>query len=371
MSLKLLSIMQNKFILLCAATVALAACAKTEVTPEVLNQDAEITFLTAPVTKTAAENEKTFANTNVFQTAAFYDVNAFAYSSSTAETYIAPSTVKYFTSVWKVADAQGNAKSYYWPKDGGKLSFFSWSLNTGSLAFAQGTPTVDINKTDGVKLTGYSSLKNDDFMVADAALDMTQNDKTPKYYTEGVPTLFHHRTAKVEIKVMTKENYEDATKFGTFMQDFKLNEIKFANLLTNGDYTQASGAWSNTAETASASYYVNNATNCQDITATATTVDTANSTDGSVCLYLPQDFTSTDKTLEVKYTVTRLKDASTTGSSKEYTKSIKMSEILGTGVSFEMGKKYVITLIFGLDEILWDPAVYEWEVGVEKEYSIK
>ena len=365
--------MKTKFILLCAATAVLAACAKTEVTPEVLNQDAEITFLTAPVTKAASENEKTFANTNVFQTAAFYDTaENFAYGSSTAETYIEKSTVKNFSGLWKVADPTDDtkAKSYYWPKDGGKLSFFSWSLNTESLTFTQGTPTVDINKTDGVKLTGYSSLKNDDFMVADPALDMTQNTNPGKFYTEGVPTLFHHKTAMVEIKVMTKENYEDATKFGTFMQDFKLNEIKFANLLTDGDYTQNGNAWSNMSATTSASYYVK-ATDGQDITTTATAVETNNSTDGSVCLFLPQDFKSDNKTLEVKYTVTRMKSATETGSSKENTASIEMSKILGDNVNFEMGKKYVITLIFGLDEILWDPAVQEWEVGATEEVNVQ
>ncbi len=365
--------MKTKFILLCAATAALAACAKTEVTPEILNQDAEITFLTAPVTKAASGNEKTFANTNVFQTAAFYDTKNFAHTSSTAETYIAASPVKYFTNVWKVAtgvESTATAVPYYWPKDGGKLSFFSWSLNNATLEYADGsTPATTITVANGVKLTGYSSLGNDDFMVADPALDMTQNNKSPKYYTEGVPTLFRHKTAMVEIKVKTKENYEDATKFGTFMQDFKLNEIKFANLLTGGDFTQSSGAWSNTSSTTSASYYVN--ADGQDITTTATAVETANSTDGSVCLFLPQDFTTDKKTLEVKYTVTRMKDASTTGNSKANTASIKMSDILGTGVSFEMGKKYVITLIFGLDEILWDPAVQEWEVGATKEVNVQ
>lgn len=364
--------MKTKFILLCAATAVLAACAKTEVTPEILNQDAEITFLTAPVTKAASENEKTFANTNVFQTAAFYDTakNGFVYTSGTAETYIEKSTVKNFSGLWKVADPNDGtkAKSYYWPKDGGKLSFFSWSLNTESLAFTQGTPTVDINVNDGVKLTGYSSLKNDDFMVADPALDMTQNTNPGKFYTEGVPTLFHHKTAMVEIKVKTKENYE-ADSFGNFKQDFQLNEIKFANLLTDGNYTQNGDTWSNTSATESASYYVK-ATDGQDITPDATAVDTESSTEGSVCLYLPQSFTD-DNTLNVKYTVTRIKSDGTPGSSKENTASIKMSKILGENVNFEMGKKYVITLIFGLDEILWDPAVQEWEVGATKEINVQ
>ena len=370
MILKLLSNMQNKFILLCAATVALAACAKTEVTPEVLNQDAEITFLTAPVTKAAnAETEKTFANTNVFQTAAFYDANNFAYGSETAESYITPSKVKYFTNVWKVADSANEtlAKSYYWPKDGGKLSFFSWSLNKTTLDFANTAISApSISSANGVKVEGYTSASNDDFMVADPAFDMTQNDKTPKYYTEGVPTLFRHKTALVAFKVVTKGDYSVAPMY----QTFTVTGIDFVNVATEGTYTQydtdaQKETWTKTA-TGDLTYFEGsqdvkyNDGTAQDLAKTATE------------LFIPETYLAKTEanyqTLQVKYTVSRNNGSNVT-STKEYTENICLKEILKDSIA--AGKKYVITLTFGLDEILWDPAVYEWEVGTSGSAEIK
>ena len=348
--------MKTKFILLCAATAVLAACAKTEVTPEILNQDAEITFLTAPVTKAASENEKTFANTNVFQTAAFYDTaeNGFVYKSGTAETYIEKSTVKNFSGLWKVADPtdETKAKSYYWPKDGGKLSFFSWSLNTGSLTFTQGTPTVDINVNDGVKLTGYSSLKNDDFMVADPALDMTQNTNPGKFYTEGVPTLFHHKTCQFVVNAKTKADYT----VDPYKQVFTIDEINFIELGTEGSYAQITDKWTleTIADGYSVPFYAKGETTGHVVNYNNGVAEEVEST--GTKLYLPQDVAAGQK-LQVVYTVSRTSAKNT--KSTQYTAEIAMSDLGFT--TFAAGKKYTITLsISSGNEILWTPEVVDW-----------
>ena len=353
--------MRTKFILLCAATAALAACAKTEVTPEVLNQDAEITFLTAPVTKATED----FSTSNVFQSAAFYDVNDFVYGSSTAEEYIAPSTVKYFTSVWRAtATDHTTAKSYYWPKDGGKLSFFSWSLNNATLRYGDNTePSATITKTNGVKLTGYKASKyNDDFMVADSVINRTKNVTPKTYKTEGVPTLFKHKTAKVAFKVVTKADYTQAPLY----QKFTVTDVNFVNVATTGTYTQydANAQTANketwkTTETGNLVYYAN--TTGQVVNYNNGVAQDLVKTDTE--LYIPEtylDETSTGyQTLQIKYTVSRTNGANT--KSKDYTANICLKNILKD--SIVAGKKYVITLTFGLDEILWDPAIYDWEDG--------
>ena len=343
--------MKTKFILLCAATAVLAACAKTEVTPEVLNQDAEITFLTAPVTKA---DIKKFDDGNVFQTYAFYTENDFDYTAG--EEYIPASTVKFTSPNWKV-----DGKSYYWPKDGGKLTFFSWTLNTDALTYADGTtPSVTFSATNGVTLSNYSSVKNDDFMVADIAKNMTANIATYKAINgveAGVPTLFKHKTSQVIIYVKTKEDYT----VDPYKQIFTLKSVDFVNLSTSGSYVQNTEAWTPVAGNATNKYSAAD----QVITKDAAIVNAA--TDG-VILYVPQSFTANDgKKIKVTYTVAR-EGASTSVQPKEYTAEIDMFKVMGGTDSaaagdFQIGKKHVITLIFGLDEILWDPAVYDWEDG--------
>ena len=351
--------MKTKFILLCAATAVLTACAKTEVTPEILNQDAEITFLTAPVTKATQD----FSTDNVFQSAAFYTVNNFEYG--TAETYIDASPVKYFTSVWKVAtgvEANATAIPYYWPKDGGKLSFFSWSLNNTTLKYGDGSkPAATITSANGVKLVGYkASANNDDFMVADSVINRTKNVNPAKYKTEGVPTLFKHKTAKVAFKVVTNGDYTAKPLY----QKFTVTSIDFVNVATEGTYTQYDAsaetankeAWTTTT-TGTLNYFTGsqevkyNEGEAQDVVKTGTE------------LYIPETYLAEaedgHQTLQVKYTVSR--ENGNNESSKDYTANICLKNILENSIT--SGKVYVITLKFGLDEILWDPAIYDWEDG--------
>ena len=347
--------MKNKFILLCAATVALAACAKTEVTPEVPEQDAEITFITAPVTKASTVE---FSTGNVFKSAAFYDYSSFAYGSTTAEEFIKPSVVKYFTSVWRAtADDETTAKSYYWPKDGGKLTFFSWSLNKNSLTFTQGTPTVSITSDNGVKVENYSSLKNDDFMVADIQKDKTANEG-PTYKTTGVPTLFRHKTSQFIVKVRTKDDYT----VDPYKQVFTIDEINFIKLGTEGSYTQNDETWTLGTVSADPVEFYKKATAGQVVNYKDKVADAEAVTPSGTYLYIPQK-SSADQKLQVKYTVSRT-DKNNNVRTSSYTAEKSLSD-LGFS-SFAAGTKYIITLTFALDEILWDPAIQEWADGDSK-----
>ncbi len=335
----------KKYVLILAAAVALAACAKTEVIPVNSDADVEITFQPAPITRATS----VFSTGNVFQSAAFYDTNDFVYGSSTAETFIAPTTVKCFTSVWKAADASGNAVTYYWPKDGGKLSFFSWSLNKNSLSYdASSAPAVTIDKNKGVVLTGYDVAKNEDFMVADPALNQTKNTSPAKYITEGVPTLFKHKLAKFIFKAKTNADYTVAP----YKQTFSIYKIYFKNIAAKADYTQyvsetAKDQW--TVITSENNYYLADGnhivkSNIEEVAKTSTY---------GIDLYIPQAYTA-DATLCVEYTVSRGNKSTT------YTEEVALKDLLG---KTECGKKYTITLNFGLDEILWDPAVEDWTEG--------
>jgi hypothetical protein len=338
----------KKYLFILAAAAALAACSKTEVVPVNSDADVEITFLTAPLTKALGTGQSAFSTDNVFQSAAFYDVNDFVYGSTTAETFIKPTTVKYFTSVWKAADATGNAVTYYWPKDGGELSFFSWSFNKSTLTYEASSPTVDINKANGVVLTDYYVGNNEDFMVAEPALNQTGNKTT--YTHEGVPTLFKHKLAQIVFQAKTNADYTVAP----YKQKFTITRIYFEQVAEKATYKQyvsetVKDQWT-VADNDLVYYLTLDGIKHVVQSGNATTV-----TSDAVDFYIPQSFTADNQKLIVEYTVSRASDAGNVSS--KYTESVSLKTLLG---AIECGKKYTITLNFGLDQIYWDPAVEDW-----------
>lgn len=361
----------KKYLFILAAAAALAACSKTEVVPVNSDADVEITFLTAPLTKALGTGQSAFSTNNVFQSAAFYDAYDFVYGSNTAQAFIKPTTVKYFTSVWKAADASGNEVTYYWPKDGGKLSFFSWSLNKTTLNYGTGTtaPDVAINVTNGVVLNDYSVTNNEDFMVAEPALDQTGNKET--YTHEGVPTLFKHKLANVAVKAVTKDNYAS----DPLNQTFTINSISFLNTASEATYKQYVSTNSKDVWEVSDSGEVTYFSGEQVITYNNGTAQDVAKSDGAVDLYIPETYlasTATNpQTFKVVYTVSRT-GSTASGSvtkSTQYTKTISMKDLLGDAIVG--GKKYTITLTFGLDQIYWDPAVEDWTDGTSGSIDIK
>lgn len=112
------------FVLAFLAT--LAACSKTEVTPVASNGNSEITFNVAPRTKALSQTQTDFDHNNVFVSYAYYlgHGKTWAANNSEAQMYINGSTISYNGNLWK-----NETTSYYWPKDGGSLTFFAYSYN--------------------------------------------------------------------------------------------------------------------------------------------------------------------------------------------------------------------------------------------------
>ncbi len=313
-----------------------AACSKYEVSTAQESRDAAISFTVAPLTK--AGDTKTFSTGNKFQTYAWYSANEFNYTAG--EEFVPASTVSYSGGSWNTAT------TYFWPKDGGYLSFFSWSLNSSSLAFSSGNPSVTFSVTEGVKVENFSSEFNDDFMVADPALNMQANLKT--YDNLGVPTLFRHKTSQIAFKVKTAKDYSDKT--------YTLTGIKFQNVSTTGTYTQGKNSTSSESWTAKESsrtitHYSGG------LVFDDTAVDVPSN--AGTYLFIPQTFKSGDnKTVTVTYTVKSGSNTSTKSA------TLDVNTILGGNASvataFEKGKIYTITLIFSGSEILWNPQVQDW-----------
>lgn len=351
----------KKLFYFAAAAVALAACAKNEVIPVNSGENQEITFNVAPKTKADQDGQghNEFGKGNVFASWAYYlpNGNTWDANSSSAKEYISGATISYNTTdnVWKAG------QSYYWPKDGGSLTFFAYSLNKDDLTLAGEHSKFTCLPNNGI--TGHIDLNensNTDFLVAEIAKDKAGNVET--HFTNGVPTLFKHRLSSVAFAIKTWANYADKA--------FKLTGITIHNLSHYGTYGQlptesffASGTKYDPVFTSTA----------QDITYQTGFVGV---TGVDKYIFIPQTFLKgSDDTknayIEVKYTITTTVSVTTPeGTStkevvEEVTKNIFLNPADGQGTkmfdSWEMGKKYTINLTFTLDEILWDPAVEDWK----------
>lgn len=318
------------------ASVALVSCVKNEVVP-INEDDQEITFMTAPVTKTPG----TFDDGNHFTSWAYYTGDTDWNYPTGATNWINGAEIQYMTDKWK-----NSTQSYYWPKDDGKLTFFAFSDNTNAPALTGAT--VSCASNTGVTISNFDITENVnvDLLVADPAKDQQANNTDPETYygTVGVPTLFRHKLANVEFKIKYALADDSVT-------DFTLTSIKLQKLNTTGTFTQYAtsiddkvGKWELTADIANEILYTDQAA---DFTAGEVNLET----NADQHYFMPQTFDGTQK-IEVIY------NAKGTGVGKNHTLTGDLKTIFASG--WEIGKRYICTITISPDEILWDPAVESW-----------
>lgn len=326
----------KRVFLIAAAVVALAACSKNEVLPS-SSINNEISFNVAPRTKAAPE---AFDTHNVFASWAYYLPKGSTWDARatgvTPQEYIVKRTISYQTDgTWKET-----GKTYYWPKDGGSLTFFAYSLNKGNLDLASGSGFGCAHDSGINGAIDLAANKNTDFMVAEIAKDKTANESLNSI--NGVPTLFKHKLSKVACTVKTDKDYQNET--------FELKTIEFLNVSHYGSYGQLPTEKITPSGTTVTQVYTS-AT--QEITSTATAV--ANE---DVVIYIPQTFADETAKIKVTYTITTTVEGSTTPVvqtvEREYPIKNQFDE-------WAMGKRYIFNLTFSLDEITWAPAVEPWE----------
>lgn len=336
----------KKYFFILAAAAALAACAKNEVTPVLSNENTEIAYNVAPKTKALdPDKQEKFATVNVFASWAFYlpKDHTWAADKATSQPYIVNSKISHKNGIWK-----DQTKSYYWPKDGGSLTFLAYSLNKENLTLAEGSEFTCTN-TGGVQ--GHIDLKdnkNTDFLVAEIAADKTANEN--QYVFNGVPTLFKHKLSRVACTVKKAADYAD--------KKFELKEINFLSVATYGSYAQLPDE-KFTAGTVKHDQIYTKAV--QEITTTAAAVATED-----VVIYMPQTFADATAQIQVKYTVT-----TTVGTGSVVEDCEKEISINSKFNEWAMGKKYTFNITFALDEITWDPAVEKWEDATAADVTIQ
>lgn len=331
----------KKVFLIAAAVVALAACSKNEVLPS-SSINNEISFNVAPRTK--ALTPETFDTGNVFASWAYYLPKGSSWddpAGKTPQEYIKGRTISYVGGVWKE-----NGKTYYWPKDGGSLTFFAYSLNCNNLTLEGGDSHFTCDAGSGISgAIDLKANKNTDFMVADIAKGKTANESLNSI--NGVPTLFKHKLSKVACTVKKAADYPNVK--------FQLNKIEFLSVSHYATYGQFVNDGAGTIKEVITPGRKDNqvyTSETQEITLTATAVAKED-----VVIYIPQKFDDATSKIRVTYTITTTVEGSTTPVVqtvvREYPISDKFAE-------WEMGKKYIFNLTFSLDEILWAPAVEPW-----------
>lgn len=215
-----------------------------------------------PVTKAVFPTDQTFMSTAYKLTSGrTWDANSV---QATQHFNTLQEEVKYQGTYWKTDH------DYYWPTDGGSLTFFSYTpKSVGATITKDG---VSVNSWDVVAKKGQVIL------VADIAKDKTKNESYAGF--SGVPTLFRHKLSKVSFRVAKSAYAEEGI-------DVSIKSIKIVDIYTKGNYTRGgyeNDAWSgwNGQKTTSDPYIV------YDSGATPVVVDNTPVQKGEDMIMIPQ-----------------------------------------------------------------------------------
>ena len=328
------------------AVAALASCMKTEAV--YMEDQAEIKIKPATALATKANVLAAIDGTE-YPTAENFDVYGYwanqpAGSSFTNQThdvtvYLGENGAVEFTNK---GNYWGGTTTYYWPKNG-SLRFAAYSPSNVDMAH-------DLD-TDTYTVTGYehptTTATTWDLLVAP-----TSKSYTAMTAAENVSVVFEHALSWITVKVVAKDA-EAAKAF-----DIKKVTINEVNSEADLNAAMADGIqveeWSNYK--APVGYVVYEGS--QAVTQTATVIETT--PDGTVII--PQPTT----TITVDYTQNALE-----GTPALEGQSVTVDLTLDANdTPWEPGKHYVYTLVFGLDEILINPSVVDWEDVIVNEVHV-
>ena len=357
----------NQLILATAALVALAACTKETANMVVPETEANEIGFKAVATMTTKANDAiitgtTYDTDNTFllwgwQSAAA-DYSEFA--ENAASNFMTNLTISWCGGPSSRANAwRNNLNYYYWPFTG-KIAFLAIHPSTVDPTTTGWDAT---NKKPKASITGYTisdSNKTVDLMFANNEGTRITNGDAP------VNMVFKHALSQIEVQVKTNDDY-------THDVAFDVESVRFNNIDLSGNVAYANNGitWTeNTTQTENWPYY---STVLEDITNVAQVYGAAN-------LMIPQAAYADDPatldalegtTLTIGYSMEQTGSAKITGSitvAAPWTKVKEGDTNYDPAVAFsgwEPGKKYVYTLNFKLNEILFNPSVTDWvEVSV-------
>ncbi|MBQ7750522.1 MAG: fimbrillin family protein [Bacteroidales bacterium] len=340
--------MKTNQLILAAALIALAACNKENVDNNVGKLDGEeIGFNVVNQRATKANDAiitgTTYGTDNTFKVWGWQsEGGAFAeFADAAASNFMSNLTISWTGGRLSRAEAWRNADNYYYWPFTGKISF---------LAVHPSTVAPTTTGWDATNLKPQATVA--DYTISDAnkTVDLMFANNEGSRRSDALPMVFSHALSQIQFRVRTNEDYSaDVT--------FKVNSVTINNIDLSGDLAYANDAFTwtdNAAQTASWPYYATTAT----VAYHATDADADLYGDANVMI--PQaanadDPATTDvlegTTLTINYTMEPVSGAAITG-----------DVTVGAGQEWLEGKKYVYTLNFKLNEILFNPSVTDWVV---------
>lgn len=363
----------KKFFLLAAVVgVALTGCVKEVGHTSLVNPD-EITFEVAKY-KAASRAEVAFSTDQSFGTYAYYENSK---TPGTHSLFIDNAEI-----VYKVADGNGYwaAKNeiYFWPTQG-HLDFISYAPYNAD-ATSAAVPKISDNdvqqtlKYEGFKVNAANPV---DLLYSDKAMQQTAN--TVNYGFTGVPTLFHHALAKMNILVKTfrldnrnespdavttwsvtvhkitlKNIYDEGslTMTTSNVHDAGATTVQWTNSITAVPYN----VWSNTSSRISKVWTCD-----QVLTTTARTYGAGTGDVAQNYFVLPQALSVGAQQIVVDYSITTTAPGGQSATT-EYSATKDFSDFPAV-TAWEQGKNITYTIEIDPvgDEIHFAPAVVDWE----------
>ena len=358
---------KTQLILAAAALVVFASCTNDNFTPNG-KVDNEIGFNAVTRLATRANNAiisgTTYGTDNTFNVWGWQsekgDYSEFA--DAAASNFMTGLTISWTGGRDSRTEAWRNALNYYY-----------WPF-TGRIAFLAVHPTeVAASVTaswDATNTKPQAAIADYTISAANDSTDLMFANNEGARQAEALPMVFKHALSQIQFRVRTNDNYALDTV------EFKIDSVKINNIDLSGDVTYINNviAWAdNEAQTEGWEYFK------------TTQVVNYYATDAEAELYgrahvmIPQpanvlvvETPASGTPGEPGYTPAVYSDAVQTTLTVGYTmKQKNYAAISGTVTvaapqAWEAGKRYLYTLNFRLNEILFNPSVTEWvDVAVE------
>ncbi|MBR1887487.1 MAG: fimbrillin family protein [Bacteroidales bacterium] len=356
--------MKTNQLILAAALVVLAACNKANVEPVNTGnlEGDEIGFVAVNKKATKANDAiitgTTYGTDNTFKVWGWQSqVGDFSeFAEGDASNFMSNLTISWTKGAVPAThdlEWRNEEHYYYWPFTGsiGFLAIHPSDLAAAS--YDELTPGWD-DKNDKAKasITDYTISADNKTVDLMFASKEGSRASIAKVGDGKVAMVFKHALSQIQFRVRTNDDYSaDVT--------FKVNSVTINNVDLSGDlaYANSDFAWSDNADqTENWPYYATTATVAYAAT------DAAAALYGDANVMIPQaanvDDPATTEVLEgttltINYTMEQTGSAAITG-----------DVTVGAAQEWVAGKKYIYTLNFKLNEILFPPEVTDW-VDVE------
>lgn len=356
--------MKKLFFIAAIASVAFASCVKNDPASSVTEQH-EITFaapVVATTTKAQVELLKKYPTTETFGVFALYYAEKFTGYDATA---VYMTDVQATHGTYTGTDGAWSTAGYYWPKNGGKLTF---------AAYSPYDPTVKASHDDsGIHFDDYvvTTAANVDLMFSDRAYNKAETNQvtnTDNYY--GVELVFNHALSAVKFMVNT------TSQLATDGYEFVIQKIELLNINNKGDFNQRLTAYAigneepATPVAAVADWTLadselnytayDNATGITVNSTTAVSTIAADATNKYANLILMPQSLSANNAAQIRVTY---KYRHSKMATDEYVKNNVVTTNLSVAgcETWLRGKRYVYTLTMDLDRIYFAPRIVDWD----------